>query len=270
MDTITTINGLFGSLTKSEQKLAQYILNNTQEIATLSIGELSSRSNVAESTVIRFCRKIGFKGYQEFKLNLAQNLATQKAQRADLKTSEYGELVRPYFDYLIAMAPMLQTDNLAAAVELIGSANHICLLGAGLSGIVAEYLQTELIRLGKLVTFDRDIHLQTINAAVLHDGDLVIAISQSGKTKDIMNGLKVAKQHAVKVLTLTNYLNANLNLQSDVALVAPNMMGENQSFLPMIGQFILVDQLCAKLAALQPEKSQQLKAMINNALIDRL
>jgi DNA-binding MurR/RpiR family transcriptional regulator len=270
MDVVTTINALFSSLTKSEQKLGQYILNNTSEITDLSIGELSSRSAVAESTVIRFCRKIGYKGYQELKISLAKNIATQKVHSSNFEINNQDNAMQPYYNYLVAMSSMLDKGKIDEASKMIHHANKICLFGAGLSGIVAEYLQTSLIRLGKTVEFDRDVHLQAINAAVLNDGDLVIAISQSGKTKDILKSIKIAKQHDLKILSITNFLNANITKVSDLSLVAPNMMEENLEFLPMIGQFILIDQICEKIRSKNPEEAKKLKAMISDALINKI
>lgn len=169
----------------------------------------------------------------------------------------------------MSMESTLKNEEINSAIKLIRGADRINLIAVGLSGIVAEYLKTALVRMGKTVIFDRDATLQAINSAVLRDDDLVIAISQSGKTKDVLDNVKIAKQHKVKVLAITNFINANIVRQSDVALVAPNMMGEQIEFLPMIGQFILVDMIINDLEKTDSKKAMR-TSLISKELIDRL
>jgi DNA-binding MurR/RpiR family transcriptional regulator len=269
MRVLSTINGLFPSLTKSEQKIAQYILTNSSEIELLSIGELASKADAAESTVIRFCRKIGYKGYQAFKIALTRDLAANHSDHERSK-SFTEKLIKQYENCLVNTADLLNATDFQNVVKLLDKASHICILGVGYSEIVGKYLKAQLIRLGKVVSFDQDAHFQAINSAMLHDGDVVVAISQSGNTKDVLKNVQIARQHKVSIICITNFIHSKLVSSSDFVLTAASNLDVESTFLPMLGQFFVIDLLCAKLMERHPAELKQFRSLINKALIDRL
>ncbi|WP_412989331.1 MurR/RpiR family transcriptional regulator [Pediococcus siamensis] len=270
MDVLTTINGFYPSLTKAEKKIAQYVLVNSEEIEILSIGELASKVEVAETTVIRFCRKLKFKGYQDFKLHLARDLAANQVRQQTESETEYP-IVNEYIDYLKRFSKSINTLDLEQIAQMVDKAHSVCVFGAGVSAIVGSYLKTRLTRMGIAVIFDPDIHLQAIDIAVLKKNDLVIAISASGNTRDLLTNVKIAKHFGVKIIAVSNYLSSKLADISDIALVPPAGSGRDSSeFLPVMGQLAVIDMLCQKLQEINPERTKTLKERINETLINRI
>lgn len=270
MDVLTTINGFYPSLTKAERKIAQYVLVNSEDVQHLSIGDLAAKAQVAETTVIRFCRKLRFKGFQDFKLQLARDLAVISVNQEtpddkdELPTSEYVE-------YLKRLQKAILPEHLAAVAKAIDQAHAVCIFGAGISAMVGNYFKTRLTRMGVAVIFDPDIHLQAIDIALLQADDVVVAISNTGNTRDLLQNVAIAKRFGVDIIAITNYLNTKLTQASDFTLAPPAGSGRDSSdFLPVLGQLTIIDLICQQLRELNPKRTQLLKDRINDALINRV
>ena len=270
MDVLTTINGFYPSLTKAEHKLAQYVLVNSEDVEQFSINELAEKAEVAETTVIRFCRKLHFKGYQDFKLNLARDLAAAQVRKEN--SAEGSNLIADeYIEYLKIFSKSINQSTLLEAVNLIDQAQKICIFGTGVSAIVGTYLKSRLTRLGISVIFDTDVHLQAINTAILKKDDVVIAISASGNTVDLLQNVEIAKHFGNKVIAISNYLNSKLSEISDLNLVPPAGSGRDSSeFLPVMGQLTIIDLVCQKLTEINPERIRLMKERVNEVLINRI
>ncbi|MBU7474183.1 MULTISPECIES: MurR/RpiR family transcriptional regulator [Lactiplantibacillus] len=270
MDVLTTINGFYPSLTKAEQKIAQYVLVNSEDVEQFSINELAEKAEVAETTIIRFCRKLHFKGYQDFKLNLARDMAAEQVRKED--SAEGSNLItQEYIDYLKKFSQSINQAKLHEAVNLIDHAHQICIFGTGTSGIVGTYLKSRLMRLGISVIFDTDVHLQAINTAILQKDDIVIAISASGNTIDVLQNVELARHFQTKVIAISNYLNSKLSEISDINLVPPAGSGRDGSeLLPVMGQLTVIDLLCQKLTEANPERIRLMKERVNEVLINRI
>lgn len=271
MDVLTKINGSFPSLTKSEKKIAQYVLVNSADIEFLSIGELAQKAEVAETTVIRFCRKLDFKGYQDFKLSLARYLAATKAQQRGKEHDADYQMISGYLDYLKRLSKAVDIKNINQIANVIDQAHSVCIFGAGISGIVGSYLKSRLVRMGINVIFDPDIHLQAIDLAVLRADDLVMAISSSGNTVDLLRNVQIAQKFGVKTIAISNYLNSKLAKMSDFILTPPAGSGrDNSEFLPVMGQLVVIDLICERLQQINPERAHTLKERINEMLMNRI
>ncbi|WP_413476614.1 MurR/RpiR family transcriptional regulator [Latilactobacillus fuchuensis] len=270
MDVLTMINGSYPSLTKAEKKIAQYVLVNSEDVEQMSISELAVKAEVAETTVIRFCRKLNFKGYQDFKLSLARDLATNRARLVDGLTDS-SSMTSEYIEYLDRFNTAISQDKLHEIAMMMNQAHSICIFGAGVSAIVGTYLKSRLIRMGIPVIFDADIHLQAIDIAVLHADDMVIAISTSGNTTDLLRNVEIVKRSRIPVVSISNYLNSKLSEISNLALIAPSGSGRDSSdFLPVLGQLAAIDLICQELQTINPERTKILKERINETLINRI
>lgn len=270
MDVLTTINGFYPSLTKAEQKIAQYVLVNSEDVERFSIGELAEKAEVAETTVIRFCRKLHFKGYQDFKLNLARDLAAERVRKED-DTENSNLIAEEYIDYLKKFSKSIGQSVIVEAAKLIDQAHEVCLFGTGVSAIIGTYLKSRLTRLGISVIFDTDVHLQAINTAILKKSDVVIAISASGNTIDLLQNVEIAKRFGIKTIAISNYLSSKLSDISDLNLVPPAGSGRDSSeFLPVMGQLAIIDLICQELAEVNPERIRLMKERVNEVLINRI
>lgn len=196
-------------LRKSEQKVADVILADPDNSVQSSIQSIASMASVSEPTVIRFCRALDCVGFQQFKLRLAQDLASRGTFFYRDVTAEDSskELSHKIIDGAIAslvhVRNQLNYESLDKAIQFYVDCNRIELYGSGGSAIVAEDAQLKLFRLGKPAIAYSDPHIQHSAAALLDDKALVIAISHSGRSQDLLTTVQLAKDARSKVISVT-------------------------------------------------------------------
>ncbi|GAA5524657.1 HTH-type transcriptional regulator HexR [Microbulbifer aestuariivivens] len=202
------ISEKLSSMRKSERKVAEYILANPDEVIHMRIVDLATEAQVSEPTVVRFCRAVGCSGFQEFKLNLAQQLASSPSfgQIAVTETDTIAEYKRKVFDStvdtLLNVRDTIDNRALEAAVVAIASAKRVEFFGFGASGAVATDAQHKFFRLQVATAAHSDHHMQNMSAMSMEAGDVVVAISQSGRTKALLHSMEMVKQQGGTVIGL--------------------------------------------------------------------
>ncbi|WP_312182186.1 MurR/RpiR family transcriptional regulator [Pantoea sp. CTOTU46764] len=230
------------------QKLGDFILTDPQKVLYLTITELARETDTSEASVTRLCRHLGCKGYTEFKMALA--LDVQHNQPAALTSSDSIDmLVEETVQALRDTGKFINREVLQQAVEALHQAKTIQIYGVAASAITGEYLHYRLLRLGKSAQLFGDMHRAAMNASTLKEGDLVIAISASGSTKDVMHVVKVAKKQNARVLMLSNTLRSPMGSLADLLLVAARPEGPfNAGALSgKVGAMLLVEVLINEL-----------------------
>ncbi|MCW6034523.1 MurR/RpiR family transcriptional regulator [Pantoea sp. JK] len=230
------------------QKLGDFILTDPQKVLYLTITELARETDTSEASVTRLCRHLGCKGYTEFKMALA--LDVQHNQPAALTSGDSIDmLVEETVQALRDTGKFINREVLQQAVEALHQAKTIQIYGVAASAITGEYLHYRLLRLGKSAQLFGDMHRAAMNASMLKEGDLVIAISASGSTKDVMHVVKVAKKQNARVLMLSNTLRSPMGSLADMLLVAARPEGPfNAGALSgKVGAMLLVEVLINEL-----------------------
>ncbi len=195
-------------LRKSEQKVADYVLANPHEVIHMRIVDLASEANVSEPTVVRFCRALNYDGFQDFKLTLAQGLASNTSfEKFSLDTKDTViEFKQKIFDSMIGnlinIREQLDPETLEEAIDVLAKANRVEFYGFGASAPVCADAQHKFYRLMISAAAYSDPHMQTISALTLTRGDVVVAISQTGRTKDLLHTVKLVKEAGATVITL--------------------------------------------------------------------
>lgn len=242
-------------LRKSELKVADVIIADPDACVQSSIQTIASRAAVSEPTVIRFCRALDCVGFQQFKLKLAQDLARRGTffyQNVTLQDSS-KELADKLLDG--AIASLVQIRNqineqaLDEAIALYESSSRVELYGSGGSAVVAEDAQLKFFRLGKPAIAYSDPHIQHASAALLDQDALVIAISHSGRSSDILKTVEIASQARAKVIAVTA-TQSPLAQASDVALTV-DVNEDSDIFSPVksrLGQMVVLDVLAVGVA----------------------
>jgi RpiR family carbohydrate utilization transcriptional regulator len=193
----------------SERRVAELVIKQPQNILNLSIGELAALAKVSEPTVIRFCRTIGCRGYKDFKLRLAQSLAVGVPYvHADVSPDDSASaLVVKVFDRaiatLISVRNQLDAKSFQRAVDILAAATKIEFYGQGNSGIVALDAQHKFFRLQVHAVAYSDPHIHGMAATMLKPGDAVVAISNSGRTKDLLRSIELARKAGAEVIGIT-------------------------------------------------------------------
>ncbi|GAA5443813.1 HTH-type transcriptional regulator HexR [Microbulbifer sp. NBRC 101763] len=202
------ISEQLSSMRKSERKVAEYILANPDEIIHMRIVDLATEAQVSEPTVVRFCRAVGCSGFQEFKLNLAQQLASSPSfgQIAVTETDTIAEYKRKVFDStvdtLLKVRDRIDDRALEAAVTAMAASKRVEFFGFGASGAVAADAQHKFFRLQLATAAHSDHHIQNMSAMSMQPGDVVVAISQSGRTKALLRSMSMAKEQGALVVGL--------------------------------------------------------------------
>ena len=243
------------SLRKSEAKVASYVLENLDEVIEMRVVDLASKSSVSEPTVIRFCRAIGFDGFQSFKLQLAQQLGLGSVftQFAVEDSDTVADLLNKVFDTtvgsLITVRDEINSAVLEQAIDTISDARRVEFYGFGASGSVAADAQHKFFRLQLSSAAYTDPHIQRMSAISLGSADVVVAISQSGETQALLESVELAREAGANVIGLAPQ-NTSLSRLCNLAIYV-NMEEDLESFTPVssrIAHLVVIDVLATGVA----------------------
>jgi len=242
-------------LRKSEAKVASFVLEHANDVIKMRIVDLAASSDVSEPTVIRFCKALGFDGFQSFKLQLAQQLGlggvyTQfavddKDTVEDLRNKVFDTTVGS----LLTVRDELDPVVLETAINTIRKANRVEFYGFGASGSVATDAQHKFFRLQLSTAAYTDPHIQHMSAISLGAEDVVVAISQSGRTRALLESVSLARDAGATVIGLAPQ-NTPLSEQCSIPIYV-NMEEEHQAFAPVssrIAHLVVIDVLATGVA----------------------
>ena len=201
------------SLAPAEQRVGKLVLQDPRAFANLPVTQLADRAHVSKPTVVRFCRSVGYDGLSDFKLKLAGSVSEgvpfiHRSVDADDKTTDVMVKV---IDNTVAAFLKYRNDASASALEQAVQAlaqthstgKRIEFYGVGNSGIVAQDAQHKFFRLGMNTIAYSDGHMQVMSASMLGQGDCVVVISNSGRTRDLMDACDIAKKRGATTIVIT-------------------------------------------------------------------
>jgi RpiR family carbohydrate utilization transcriptional regulator len=247
LEKITQHNSVFS---KSERKVAEVILANPQTAIHSSIATLAKMSGVSEPTVNRFCRRLDTKGYPDFKLHLAQSLAngTPYVNRHVEENDGPEEYTHKIFESTMAALEVArQSVDIATinrAVDLLTQAQKISFFGLGASASVAHDALNKFFRFNVPVIYFEDIIMQRMSCMNSDEGDVVVLISHTGRTKSLVEIAQIARGNDATVMGITS---KDSPLAQECNLVLSLEVPEDTDmYMPMasrIAQLILIDIL---------------------------
>lgn len=258
------------NFTKSENKIYEYIQENSEQVLYHSLTELSEASEVAEATVLRFFRKLGYKGFQDFKFLFAQEVSAESNQAHD---ETYIEKIRTNVVHAIEDTyDILDAKSLEGSIDAIGRSQDVVIFGIGSSGIAGLDMQNRLMRIGKHVSVFTDPHFQVMRASSLNENSVVIAISLTGSTKDIVDTVQIAKEKQATVIALTNYVKSPLTKYADYILLtsAKENPLDSGSLVSKITQLYLIDLICTGLTMKNYQEAEKVKMEITENIASKL
>lgn len=204
--------------TKAEQKVIDGILSiSPDEIIYLSISDLAARLDVADATLVRFCKKIGYNGFQDFKLHLSQEAGMMERGGAD---GTVNRIALQMIDAINETSRGINYEECLKIAEMMIKSGKICAFGVGNSAITAMEISNVLARIGIMVTYSADPHLQAMITSNMTKNDTVILISVSGSTKDIIDVAHIARKNGVKIVVITCYDHSPLAKYADYLLLS--------------------------------------------------
>jgi DNA-binding MurR/RpiR family transcriptional regulator len=250
------IKSAMESFKPSERMIAEFVLENPERVVQMSIAELARDVEVGESTVMRFCRAIDYKGYQEFKLRLAQDLVEpveyihEKIKFSD----DIAQLAQKTFQTNLSAVEntqkSLDPEMVEIAAKSLTDARRIDLYGAGYSFFSALDAKLKFTRLGLLSDAYGDAHLQAMAAATLQPQDVAIGISHSGSTIDVVDALSLAHRSGATTVAITNFSPSPITKAADIVLLtssAGTPLG-GEVLTTRIAQLCVIDVLSVAVA----------------------
>lgn len=262
---LAAIKGNYRQFSDKEKKIADYVLGNPKNIIHLTINQIADELNLAESTVFRFCQRLGFKGFQAFKISLAAEVVTplkdihEQIEEGDSVKSVTEKVFHSNLKTLEDTLQIIDGDAFEAAVSAIMRAGKIEFFGNGGSASVAMDGYHKFIRLGLHVAMNLDSHIQLMSASQLTDLDIAIVISHSGSTTDVLDVLRVLKEKNVTIICLTNFAKSPLSKEADIALytVSEETDFRSEALSSRIAQLSLIDALYTNVMIARQDKGKQ-------------
>jgi DNA-binding MurR/RpiR family transcriptional regulator len=221
---VLKMQALYDRLNAAEKKVIRYVIDHPEEVVSLSVSDLADKSGSSEATVVRACRSVGMKGYQDLKLSLIQNIVTplqsihEEIGETDSASAVLDKIFQSTIHTLKYTRDVIDITAVERAAGLISQARRIAVFGLGNSHAIALDAQHKFLRLGLNVTAFADSHLQSISSAFLGTGDVVLAISHSGSSRDVIEAASVARENGAKVISISNIGTSPLTKVSDVSL----------------------------------------------------
>lgn len=274
LNLILKIQTSYNQLTKAEKKIADFILDNKENVIYMSITELANACEVGETSVYRFCRTLEFGGYQEFKMELSLYLAYRETGN-DTEQKDIGfekERMLRQIEAIEETYQLLDMKAVTRIVEMMEEANSIYFFGVGGSAQTAQDFWSKFLRITSKVRLIQDAHMQAMATSLLTEKDLVFLVSYSGATKDIVNIASIAKGVTAKVAGITRYQKSPLTKYTDEILLCGSKESPLQggSLTVKTSQIYLLDLLYFAYYQRNKESSMENQRKSSQAVVDRL
>ena len=274
MSILTKIDLSSTDFSRSEKKLATYIVNASRDILYLSLAEVAMQSGVSEATVIRFARKLGLKGFQDLKLHLAHEvLSAPESIQEDIRSGDspeniFAKVFTEHRQTLDDTLKVIDNKQINKAVKLLSNAKEILFVGVGTSGPNTIDAYNKFFRAGFKCTVCTDSHLQVMKASLMSADDVLVVISHSGSTKDPIETVEVAKAAGAKTIAITNYSKSPLTKAVDVVLhtASPEVKYRSEAMASRIAQTAIIDALLTCLAFNNLDRVEMCQVRIDRAI----
>ena len=270
---LARLRGLLNSLSPSERKIGEYILENHEKIPQLTLAEVAQESGVSDATAVRFFRAVGYKRWLDLKIALS--LSTQSTSYAiheeihpeDSSKEITQKVINGAITALLETAAVLDANDLDRALGLIQNADKILIVGGGTSGPVTQEMFNRMFRLGLNCSVETDSYLQVMQSALLTANDVMIAISQTGESDNTLRTVRVAKKRDCPVICITGNRLSDLAKLSDAVLLSVSHEMLQETTASRIAQYALVHALYINLAVRESDQALRNERIIWDALV---
>jgi DNA-binding MurR/RpiR family transcriptional regulator len=274
---ILRLQGALGDLNSAEKRVADFVLQNAEEVANFTIEELAEKAKASNATITRLCKRLGYVGFKEFRSNLINDAFWNRGMDDlvyDMSIAK-GATTETISEKIYTLAMNMLEDSykimdasiIESAVDRMLTAGSICFIGAGYSGISARYAYSKFFRIGLPCYSELDSTLYRMKISIMKETDVLFAISSSGRTSNIIEAVLLAKKSNVTVISLSDFAITPLTKLSDYNLYTTP---RNANFfmeidMPLlIGQIAIIDVLysccCVRLAEKAVENYDKTKA----------
>ncbi|SFH71842.1 MurR/RpiR family transcriptional regulator [Pisciglobus halotolerans] len=237
------IESMVNQLTPLEQKIAQYFIEYHDPLTDFSSKNISTILYVSEASLTRFAKKCGFSGYREFIYLYQESLTNPQPLSSNLMTN----VIDNYQEILNKTYSIIEEEKIIRITQLLLSQNRVYIYGKGSSGSVANEMKFRFMRIGLVCEAITDNHIMRMNQVILDEDCLVIGLSISGQTEEVLNGLKAAKKRGAKTILFTaNQTNKILDYCDEIQLFAlKDNLSKGNIISPQLPILIIIDIIYA-------------------------
>ncbi|CZQ89829.1 MurR/RpiR family transcriptional regulator [Trichococcus collinsii] len=259
----------YHALTKSEKRIADYLLANKEQAVYQTMKDVTEAVKVGDATLIRFSQKIGFNGFSDLKIAIAKEEFTSQYE-GDNDHQFYDRILENQIKVLESTRQLLDSEVVLQAIEAITKAKRIYIIGVGSSGLSAASLEKMLLRVGVHANHIVDPHFQAHALALLGPEDLVICFSLSGRTKDIHDSLKIAKENHTPIVAITNFKSSPIAELGDIVLQTANEeFFDGGSLAGKISQLYISETLVRGYEIKNKIETVELREKVLRSIIDK-
>ena len=270
----------YDSFTRSERKIADYVLEHQKETQYISITDLSAECEVAVSTVSLFCRKLKLAGFNDFKLELARAALPEGSNMSQLTGAVLpgdtagvvmGKVLHTMQEELNNAYQMLSASSVTRAVDLLRAAGQVVCLGQGNHSVVALAAWAQFSTTSPKFKTIQDSHMQTVVLSTLRREDVVLYFSHSGATHEVLEAAELIRGRGASLILVTRYLNSPASAYADtVLLCGPNEQPfQFGSSAALVAQLYVVEVLLSEFIRRDPDQAERSRQSVGKALTQK-
>ena len=266
------LKSTYDSLTKSEKKIANFIMKNFEKAKNMTSYEISNKVNVGQATVIRFSKKLGYVSFNELINSInkleQEDILEKNISLSDDITTTNTKIANQYIDVVKLTLELNPAKIFEEVIEEIIKAERIVVLGIGNSAIVSTDFVNKLARVGMNAFTNLDTHLQFSMITNLRKKDLLILISDSGETREIVEAAKLAKENNTKIIAITKFTKNKLHSYSDYILKTASfdINLRLDATTSRIAQFTIIDMVFINILKTDFSKYKEIITKSDNAV----
>ncbi|MCP1224229.1 MurR/RpiR family transcriptional regulator [Sebaldella sp. S0638] len=225
INTLSAVENIYPDLFEQEKKVAEYILKNHKKVIDMSVSDLADSSNVSEATIMRFCKKAGFKGFYHFKISLAKDtIDPEKDFSTDIDLNNMEDSIHNIFMYKMEeikrCSNLLDPETVKKSIAAISNCETMYLFGAGNTNPIAIFAAYQFNQCGIKTIANVTPEMQINSAFCLKENDVCLIISNSGSTNMIVDVAEIAKEKGATIIAITSYLKSPLAKLADFVLTS--------------------------------------------------
>ena len=270
----------YENFTRSERKIADYVLEHPKETQYISITDLSAECEVAVSTVSLFCRKLKLAGFNDFKLELARAALPEGSNMSQLTGAVLpgdtagvvmGKVLHTMQEELNNAYQMLSASSVTRAVDLLRAAGQVVCLGQGNHSVVALAAWAQFSTTSPKFKTIQDSHMQTVVLSTLRREDVVLYFSHSGATHEVLEAAELIRGRGASLILVTRYLNSPASAYADtVLLCGPNEQPfQFGSSAALVAQLYVVEVLLSEFIRRDPDQAEHSRQSVGKALTQK-
>lgn len=265
-EVLEVIRSHYDKIFSAEKKVADFVLQNPQKAVDSNVSELARHSGVSDATVVRMCHHIGYSGYYQFRITLSRDLGRKQYDNTVVIGSRDAveKLFQEYAEVMLSIGKQIDADIMWNCVNLIKTCKQAHIMAIGNTCPLAQYMGFRLGRLGVKCTYNVAAEYFMNNVNLAEPGDILIAISQSGTSRQVIQGMELGKEKGLRSIAITAGAQSPVSALADYVLLSA---GKEEAFsyykgyahlnetavIDALLNFVTNEELINKLQADKPE-----------------